>query len=189
MKIVPEASLLSQAAPSQTFLLSSMELEHKRGFNVGMIRRTKEADAQSWNDKPDEKYNIMKLKKRIWKSKEKTKSYFAMKEQRSQKLRQVATQKQKAARDHKIVMYRKYRKGELPDIQIKHSELIVPLQAAAQCDPIIARELFKVTWLFYAEKLRFQIYVNFSFISRSFMPILYLRIMLEKYIFLIIDAV
>ena len=29
-------------------------------------------------------------------------------------------------------MYRKYRTGDLPDIQIKHSELIAPLQAVAQ---------------------------------------------------------
>lgn len=39
-------------------------------------------------------------------------------------------------------MYRKYRVGELPDIQIKHSELIVPLQALAQLDSKIARKLF-----------------------------------------------
>ena len=29
-------------------------------------------------------------------------------------------------------MYRRYRVGDLPDIQIKHSELIAPLQAVAQ---------------------------------------------------------
>lgn len=29
-------------------------------------------------------------------------------------------------------MYRKYRVGELPDIQIKYSEIIRPLQALAQ---------------------------------------------------------
>ena len=29
-------------------------------------------------------------------------------------------------------MYRKYREGDLPDIQIKHSDLITPLQALAQ---------------------------------------------------------
>lgn len=39
-------------------------------------------------------------------------------------------------------MYRKYRVGELPDIQIKHSELIVPLQALAQLDNQIASKLF-----------------------------------------------
>ena len=39
---------------------------------------------------------------------------------------------QKAARQSYVVMYRKYRDGELPDIQIKHSEIIRPLQALAQ---------------------------------------------------------
>ena len=36
------------------------------------------------------------------------------------------------ARENKVVMYRKYREGDLPDIQIKHSDLITPLQALAQ---------------------------------------------------------
>ena len=41
-------------------------------------------------------------------------------------------EKQKIARENKVVMYRKYREGDLPDIQIKHSDLITPLQALAQ---------------------------------------------------------
>ena len=45
---------------------------------------------------------------------------------------QENARRQKAARDSKVVMYRKYRVGELPDIQIKHSELIRPFQALAQ---------------------------------------------------------
>ena len=148
-KIGSEGSSLSHTSPSQaSMLLSSMELERKRNFNVGILRSGTQSHAQTESTKPEEKYDIMKLKKRIWKSKEKTSSFFAAKEKRSQKLRRIASQRQKAARDHKIVMYRKYRKGELPDIQIKHSELIVPLQAAAQCDSIIARELFKVIFSF-----------------------------------------
>ena len=39
-------------------------------------------------------------------------------------------------------MYRKYRVGELPDIQIKYSELIRPFQALAQRDSSLARSLF-----------------------------------------------
>ena len=41
-----------------------------------------------------------------------------------------------------VSMYRKYRVGELPDIQIKHSELIVPLQALAQLDSKTGMKLF-----------------------------------------------
>lgn len=31
-----------------------------------------------------------------------------------------------------VVLYRSYRRGDLPDIQIPHSSLITPLQAVAQ---------------------------------------------------------
>lgn len=31
-----------------------------------------------------------------------------------------------------MVLYRSYRHGDLPDVQIPHSSLIVPLQAVAQ---------------------------------------------------------
>ncbi len=72
--------------------------------------------------------------------------YFAIRERKSQELRQSVYQRQKASRDHKVVMYRNYRAGELPDIQIKHSELIVPLQALAQHDSVLARQLFGVLY-------------------------------------------
>ena len=41
-------------------------------------------------------------------------------------------EKQKVARENRVVMYRRYRDGDLPDIQMKHSDLIAPLQALAQ---------------------------------------------------------
>lgn len=40
-----------------------------------------------------------------------------------------------------VTMFRKYRQGELPDIQIHHRELLAPLQAL-HCDPVIAEQLF-----------------------------------------------
>ncbi|KAL0088017.1 hypothetical protein F4703DRAFT_1975680 [Phycomyces blakesleeanus] len=48
---------------------------------------------------------------------------------------------QKKARERKLTMYRNYRIGELPDIQIKYMELIDPLQALARKDNEIARLL------------------------------------------------
>lgn len=39
-------------------------------------------------------------------------------------------------------MYRKYRTGELPDVQIPLSALLAPLQALALLDPLIAKTLF-----------------------------------------------
>lgn len=34
--------------------------------------------------------------------------------------------------DAQVILYRSYRQGDLPDIQIKYSSLITPLQAVAQ---------------------------------------------------------
>ncbi|KAI9025750.1 hypothetical protein CLU79DRAFT_699113, partial [Phycomyces nitens] len=48
---------------------------------------------------------------------------------------------QKKARERKLTMYRNYRIGELPDVQLKHMELIDPLQALARKDSEIARLL------------------------------------------------
>ena len=39
---------------------------------------------------------------------------------------------QKQRRENHVTMYRKYRIGDLPDIQIKHTYVIAPLQALAQ---------------------------------------------------------
>ena len=38
---------------------------------------------------------------------------------------------QKARRENQVTMYRKYRTGDLPDIQIKYFYIIAPLQALA----------------------------------------------------------
>jgi len=60
------------------------------------------------------------------------------------KKRQLATMQaiQKEARAKTVAMFRKYRVGELPDIQIKYADVITPLQALACSDTDIARTLF-----------------------------------------------
>ena len=40
-----------------------------------------------------------------------------------------------------VVLYRSYRRGDLPDIQIPHSSLITPLQAVAQVSARLAHAL------------------------------------------------
>ncbi|CAM9393405.1 unnamed protein product, partial [Phaeothamnion confervicola] len=49
---------------------------------------------------------------------------------------------QRGARQRRIVLYRKYRDGELPDIQIPRSDLIRPLQHLATQDGQMARQTF-----------------------------------------------
>ena len=55
---------------------------------------------------------------------------------------------------NKVNLYRAYRIGELPDIEVKYSELILPLQALAQRDTDIARQLFSTLFLAIYESLK-----------------------------------
>ncbi|KAL5017908.1 hypothetical protein ScPMuIL_003630 [Solemya velum] len=57
-------------------------------------------------------------------------------------MREEAREEQKQRRENQVTMYRKYRMGDLPDIQIKYSYLIAPLQALAHRDSTIAKLLF-----------------------------------------------
>ncbi|CAF3871944.1 unnamed protein product [Rotaria magnacalcarata] len=48
----------------------------------------------------------------------------------------------KLKQENQVEKYRTYRIGELPDIQIRYSDIIIPLQALAQYDNHIARLLY-----------------------------------------------
>uniref|UniRef100_A0A3B5Q0B1 DNA-dependent protein kinase catalytic subunit n=1 Tax=Xiphophorus maculatus TaxID=8083 RepID=A0A3B5Q0B1_XIPMA len=48
----------------------------------------------------------------------------------------------KLRKEAQVTLYRNYRVGDFPDIQIPYSSLIAPLQALAQRDPILAKQLF-----------------------------------------------
>ena len=47
-------------------------------------------------------------------------------------LLQKGLEEQRERKFSAVTMYRRYRAGDLPDIQIKYSDLIAPLQALAQ---------------------------------------------------------
>eukprot|EP00731_Ephydatia_muelleri_P028749 Em0020g393a len=85
---------------------------------------------------------MLKLKRRFVRDRNITSAFFAKTEAKKKILREEQRHRQRAARDSKVVMYRKYREGELPDIQIKHAEIIRPFQALAQKDTSLARMLF-----------------------------------------------
>ncbi|XP_065898419.1 DNA-dependent protein kinase catalytic subunit-like isoform X2 [Dysidea avara] len=85
---------------------------------------------------------VLKLKRRFLKDRTVESSFFAKMELRKKKARQELRQRQKAARGSRVVLYRRYREGELPDIQIKYSDVIRPLQALAQRDSSLSRLLF-----------------------------------------------
>jgi DNA-dependent protein kinase catalytic subunit len=90
----------------------------------------------------EQEKQVQSLKRRFFKNKEMISSIFAKSQAKKNIMREEQRRRQKATRQNYVVMYREYRIGELPDIQIKHSELIRPLQALAQNDIKVARLLF-----------------------------------------------
>ena len=84
-------------------------------------------------------------------------------------------EKQKIARENKVVMYRKYREGDLPDIQIKHSDLITPLQALAQ----VRLVLYFLLWLIACEDEQLRIkqsqFPSEAFLFKIIVHLMFLR--------------
>uniref|UniRef100_A0A4W3HU56 DNA-dependent protein kinase catalytic subunit n=1 Tax=Callorhinchus milii TaxID=7868 RepID=A0A4W3HU56_CALMI len=87
----------------------------------------------------DQRADILRLRRRFLKDREKVSLIFAKRGIREQ--RKIKTEK-RMERDAKVTLYRSYRFGDLPDIQIKYSSLIAPLQALAQKDHSLAKQLF-----------------------------------------------
>lgn len=85
---------------------------------------------------------ILRLRRRFLKDQEKVSLLYAKRGLMEQKLEKDIKSELKMKQGAQVVLYRSYRHGDLPDIQIQHSSLITPLQAVAQKDPIIAKQLF-----------------------------------------------
>ncbi|KAM6171214.1 DNA-dependent protein kinase catalytic subunit isoform 3-T3 [Erethizon dorsatum] len=90
----------------------------------------------------DNRAEILRLRRRFLKDQEKLSLIYAKKGIVEQKREKEIKSELKMKQDAQIVLYRSYRHGDLPDIQIKYSSLITPLQAVAQRDSLIAKQLF-----------------------------------------------
>ena len=70
------------------------------------------------------------------------KAYFVKKAYDAAKERVKFSNENAIRKQNQVSMFRSYRVGEIPDIQIKHSDIVVPLLALAQNDPEICSFLF-----------------------------------------------
>uniref|UniRef100_A0A8C5C786 DNA-dependent protein kinase catalytic subunit n=1 Tax=Gadus morhua TaxID=8049 RepID=A0A8C5C786_GADMO len=89
---------------------------------------TDEGDSRSRGG--ERRADIQRLRRRFLKDQEKVSLGFARKEVQQQR------------KESQVTLYRSYRAGDFPDIQIPFSSLIAPLQALAQRDAILAKQLF-----------------------------------------------
>ncbi|GAB1598867.1 DNA-dependent protein kinase catalytic subunit-like isoform X1, partial [Argonauta hians] len=82
------------------------------------------------------------LRKRVLKDSSSQGVYYAKLEIVKKATRVQYAFNEKSRHENQVTLYRKYRSGDLPDIQITYSYLIATLQAVAQRDSSIARLLF-----------------------------------------------
>ncbi|KAF4089760.1 hypothetical protein AMELA_G00069750 [Ameiurus melas] len=114
------------------------------GANFGSKRltsHTDETDSRSTAER-ERRADILRLRRRFLKDKEKENLKFAKREIQSQRTEREKRATQKIQREAQVTLYRSYRVGDLPDIQIQYSSLIAPLQALAQRDSTLAKQLF-----------------------------------------------
>ncbi|KAM8822809.1 DNA-dependent protein kinase catalytic subunit isoform 1-T1 [Spinachia spinachia] len=112
------------------------------GFGLRpLTAATEEVDSRT-RAANEQRDNILRLRRRFLKDQEKVSLNFAQKEIRQQRQKKVDKADQRLRKEAQVTLYRSYRAGDFPDIQIPYSSLIAPLQALAQRDPILARQLF-----------------------------------------------
>ncbi|GAA6219422.1 DNA-dependent protein kinase catalytic subunit [Lates japonicus] len=114
------------------------------GEGFGLRRLTASSDEVDSRTRAEneQRNNILRLRRRFLKDQEKVSLSYAHKEIQQQKQKKEEKADQRLRKEAQVTLYRSYRLGDFPDIQIPYSSLIAPLQALAQRDPILAKQLF-----------------------------------------------
>ncbi|XP_049420989.1 DNA-dependent protein kinase catalytic subunit isoform X2 [Epinephelus fuscoguttatus] len=114
------------------------------GEGFGLRRLTASTDEVDRRTRAEneQRNNILRLRRRFLKDQEKVSLNYAQKEIQQQRQKKEEKADQRLRKEAQVTLYRNYRVGDFPDIQIPHSSLIAPLQALAQRDPILAKQLF-----------------------------------------------
>uniref|UniRef100_A0A3Q4MQ59 DNA-dependent protein kinase catalytic subunit n=1 Tax=Neolamprologus brichardi TaxID=32507 RepID=A0A3Q4MQ59_NEOBR len=114
------------------------------GEGFGLRRLTASTDEVDSRTRAvnEQRANILRLRRRFLKDQEKVSLGFARKEIQHQRQEKEEKANLALRKEAQVTLYRNYRVGDFPDIQIPYSNLIAPLQALAQRDPILAKQLF-----------------------------------------------
>ncbi|XP_019130385.2 DNA-dependent protein kinase catalytic subunit isoform X1 [Larimichthys crocea] len=114
------------------------------GEGFGLRRLTSSTDEVDSRTRAqtEQRNNILRLRRRFLKDQERVSLNYAQKEIHQQRQRKEEKADQRLRKEAQVTLYRNYRVGDFPDIQISYSSLIAPLQALAQRDPILAKQLF-----------------------------------------------
>ncbi|KAF3703361.1 DNA-dependent protein kinase catalytic subunit [Channa argus] len=112
------------------------------GFGLRRLTASTDEGDSRTRAQNEQRNNILRLRRRFLKDQEKVRLAYAQKEIRQQKQKKEEHADQRLQKEAQVTLYRNYRVGDFPDIQIPYSSIIAPLQALAQRDPILAKQLF-----------------------------------------------
>ena len=124
---------------SSTFVLPTLSTQTKK---TSLMVNVEKSSSKGKTVDESEEEDIFRLRRRFLKDTGKLHRYFARKQtEKKQQEKQFLTDI-KLKHENQVEKYRTYRIGELPDIQIRSSDIIIPLQALSQYDNYIARLLY-----------------------------------------------
>eukprot|EP00043_Microstomoeca_roanoka_P020233 m.242128 g.242128 ORF g.242128 m.242128 type:complete len:4198 (+) comp17134_c0_seq1:181-12774(+) len=132
----------TQYTPSQQVLL----FERRRRTPNVLLDPSLASPQRAAERQAREAREIQRLKRRFVKTKDKNAQsaiFHARRVAARKREAQRLIEQRRKARSAQVTLYRSYRSGELPDVQIKHRELILPLQGLAQRDAQLARMVFE----------------------------------------------
>ncbi|CAF4591812.1 unnamed protein product, partial [Rotaria sp. Silwood2] len=133
-----------------TFMLPTLSTQTKKTTSLIVdvdntnkkLKTNTQINALSQKD-DEEDDDIFRLKRRFLKdSGQLHAAYFARRQNEKKETEKQYLNEIKLKQENQVEKYRTYRIGELPDIQIRYSDIIIPLQALAQYDNHIARLLY-----------------------------------------------
>ncbi|XP_061661173.1 DNA-dependent protein kinase catalytic subunit isoform X2 [Syngnathoides biaculeatus] len=111
------------------------------GFGQGRLTAVTDEVDSHVKAENEKRQKILQLRRRFLKDQEES-LIFAQKEVQKQKRLKEQKADHRLRKEAQVTLYRNYRVGDFPDVQIPYSNIIAPLQAVAQRDPILAKQLF-----------------------------------------------
>ena len=123
---------------------SSEDMSRFKRKGLGNSRMKPANDDNTLSRKVDLETQVLRRRFVTNQDREKQTIYFARQEERRRKLRVQIETERKLRREAQVTMFRQYRVGELPDVQIPHKAIIAPLQALAEKDETTASQVFQI---------------------------------------------
>ncbi|XP_077553857.1 DNA-dependent protein kinase catalytic subunit-like isoform X3 [Haemaphysalis longicornis] len=96
------------------------------------------AGQQAWSERAQK---LQLLRRRFLRDEDQVRQLHMRREVRLQEARKKLEAERHVRREAEVTLYRSYRMGDFPDIEITHAALIAPLQALAQQDQQVAQTL------------------------------------------------